>query len=355
MPPRSLDDDAYDFDDRFEDDDATFSPLIPIAIFLALLVFCLGFCLQWLWKRCCKHKRSYTRHTNNANRRHKTWWLSDGLTTPVNLTTGGGERSFFPDHYAPATDVRDSMRAFGHTDLHLNDIYEAVRQKKADAGRLERNHPVRSALDRITLNYAAAVFAYTEEDDDPDRSLYRLLNMACRAQADPEQVRALDRYRDYLKHLLEGTAALPPRPGWAYRGIDRRLEERDGYEIGSTITWHNFSSCSLSQLVPLRFIEGFVEDEDDAEDWSTQHDLSGTIFALNLSTGRDVSSLSSYPEEEEVLLMPNKHLTVRRRLMSEAEKHAVLDHPAIRRLEMHDINVFVLEEAGADASEVELL
>ena len=100
--------------------------------------------------------------------------------------------------------------------------------------------------------------------------------------------RRLAVYRDYLHHLTEAISTIPAFLGVVYRGIDCKLNPAS-YAVGSTITWQQFSSASKKAQQARKFLQPVGASG-----------LGGSLFVIEVKTGREIDAFSAFPEEEEV-------------------------------------------------------
>ncbi|CAD8098250.1 unnamed protein product [Paramecium sonneborni] len=95
-----------------------------------------------------------------------------------------------------------------------------------------------------------------------------------------------DKWKVFLKTLLAGLKHCPYFCGTGYRGI-KNYKNLEQYQQGKQLQW-----CQVSGLSKLEEIANkFTNTE-------------GTFFEVKLLTAKDISSISQFPDEEEVLLQP---------------------------------------------------
>jgi hypothetical protein len=132
-----------------------------------------------------------------------------------------------------------------------------------------------------------------------DSFLFKLVNDTLRNQ-DLTKVETLGAYCWLLQSYIGWTATIPRHITTVYRGCTLRKDEVEEYQqaIGQTIRWHAFTSTTKSREV--------------AEAYS-----GNTLFIITLDkTGRnehhehDISSVSQFPDEDEVLLVPDHNFIV---------------------------------------------
>ena len=161
--------------------------------------------------------------------------------------------------------------------VDTNDIphlREKTRQCLAWAG-----DPQRAPIHNTSIDEAAAIQLYTQET-----CLYPMLNSALRDH--PHQDK-LAPFLPYLKLLLTGLNKLPLVRAKVYRGVKGDLHEEYNNLNGRTFTWWAFSSTTLNQRLALTYLGN--------------HD--STLFQID-AVGVDIAAFSSFPDEQEMLMLP---------------------------------------------------
>jgi len=138
------------------------------------------------------------------------------------------------------------------------------------------NHP------NIPINEAAAIYLYTMTIP-----LYGELNKALRN----EDGSSLKRWFPYLKLLLTGLYKLPSLPCEVWRGVSN--VKASDFKENNIHTWWSITSCSKSD----DFAGGFKCDK-------------GVLFCIDSAYGKDITSYSAIPNEQEIILMPGTKLRV---------------------------------------------
>ena len=80
---------------------------------------------------------------------------------------------------------------------------------------------------------------------------------------------------------------------YAWRAIAENI--CDSYAVGSRHIWWGFSSCSTDKNMAMEFLKDAQEK---------------TLFQIYFKVGYDISHLSAFPKEKEVLLPPARYLQV---------------------------------------------
>jgi hypothetical protein len=102
---------------------------------------------------------------------------------------------------------------------------------------------------------------------------------------------------------MQGLAKLPPYAGESYRG-DRVKEDafREKYAVGKEVVFGAFGSSSKEMEVALNFEHGISG--------TVPPDSIGVLLVFRSSGGRDISALSAFAHEQEVLLPPGARYVV---------------------------------------------
>lgn len=143
---------------------------------------------------------------------------------------------------------------------------------------------------KLTEDECAAVCYYTADarkyNGPAEKSPYRVLNsvLASRNQGD------LEVWKPFLFYLLSALAKLPNYSGTVYRAIDKPLLSLSKqYKTGSNVVWPSFTSTSKNRDIMSNF-SGKSE---------------GTWMSIDVVEGKDISTFSLFPDESEILLLPN--------------------------------------------------
>lgn len=147
----------------------------------------------------------------------------------------------------------------------------------------------------LTRDESAAVYLYTMEGGQ--NSFYRVLNNALRSENRP----ALKIWFPYLKLFDVAIAKLPTIKASIWRGVPGNVSEQ--FKRGQVFTWWSISSCSQSVDV----IQDFLGTASNS-----------TLFMIEATSAKDISSYSYYPSENEIVLSMGTELRVK----SDSLKHA---------------------------------
>ena len=142
---------------------------------------------------------------------------------------------------------------------------------------LKRNHP---KLINHPDDSIMAIFLWSSN------FLYRDLNKTLRESRD------FSAWSVYLKHLLSGLKSMPYYRGKGYRGL-RNYQDTNIYKKGQLVNWKTISALSKQEKVA----KGFSNEN-------------GTIFEVEVVSSKDISAVSLYAKEEEILMLPYSCLEV---------------------------------------------
>lgn len=96
----------------------------------------------------------------------------------------------------------------------------------------------------------------------------------------------LSKWQHFLKCLCSGLKHFPYHRGKVYRGV-KNFQDTDLYKKGEYINWKNISALSKSPDIAKKFSNS-----------------KGTIFEVEIMSSRDISKVSQYTSEEEIVLLP---------------------------------------------------
>lgn len=166
-------------------------------------------------------------------------------------------------------------------------------------------------LHNLTDDETGAIVYYTTDatkfggkrEDSP----YFKLNNTLAFRKDKE----LQDWKPFLHFLLSGLQKLPNFTGTVYRALDKSLSSLSKqYRAGSQVVWVAFTSTTKvrSKLESVKNLYFFFFFEDTMLAFSGQTE--GTWMILSVCEGKDISSFSVYPNESEILLLPNSIFSV---------------------------------------------
>ncbi|CAF0895538.1 unnamed protein product [Adineta steineri] len=137
----------------------------------------------------------------------------------------------------------------------------------------------------LTRDESAAVYLYTMEWGQ--NSFYRVINRALRA----EDQLLLKPWCAYLKLFDVAVQKLPTIRKNLWRGASKDVTRN--FKKGDEFIWRSISSCSTS----VNIIKDFLGPD-------------STLFLIEAMNGKDVSSCTNYPTEDEVILCPGTRFRV---------------------------------------------
>jgi hypothetical protein len=173
--------------------------------------------------------------------------------------------SIFDYENLPLLTLEEALETIIPLIRHVMD-YVATAKKKYN-----RHSPL------LTRDESAAIYLYTI----PGTKFFSSLNRALRAGV--RQV--LEPWLHFLKLLMAALKKLPPTKAIIWRGVNNdvvfTLHEDKVY------TWWDITSCSMN----INSVQPYLGEN-------------GTLFAIETIHGRDISTFSAVPDEEEVIIMP---------------------------------------------------
>mmetsp|Transcript_12386 Transcript_12386/g.27607 ORF Transcript_12386/g.27607 Transcript_12386/m.27607 type:complete len:455 (+) Transcript_12386:36-1400(+) len=160
-------------------------------------------------------------------------------------------------------------------------IYQAS-QRGDWLAKVQRGSPIRFM--RAELYTAVVLYTFTP--------ICRAVNGTLRCGS----VRDVKNYDGYLRLFLEALELLPCVKCQVYRGI---AQSAPAYSAGDAIVWPAVSSTSRSPFIALQMANDKANGGGDR-----------VIFSIAAQTGRDISEISPFPQEQELLLSPGAELQV---------------------------------------------
>lgn len=192
---------------------------------------------------------------------------------------------------------RIPMPIDGYENMPLVSLEEAVQPLITHLPHIER-YVNRAKLrcgdtpaDGLTVDESSSIILYTMEWAPREQCLYFVLNATLR-DIDRDKLKP---WFSYLKLILTALSRLPSTACTVYRGVNKDLNNE--YTKGEKLIWWAFSSCTSS-------IE--VLDKDQFLGKTGKR----TMFALECTSGRDISRHSFYQTENEILLPPARQFEV---------------------------------------------
>jgi len=142
----------------------------------------------------------------------------------------------------------------------------------------------------LNQNQIGAILYYTYQTPAKgQKNIYQEVNEALNGRFEIPQ------WHNFLSYLVTAINSLPTRPGKCYRGLTRWLvhnDEDSQYILAGYVIWVSVTSCSQDKSLAL----GFMNQSKTGEK---------SIVTISHRNGRDVSNLSLFKDEKEILFPPN--------------------------------------------------
>jgi NAD:arginine ADP-ribosyltransferase len=148
----------------------------------------------------------------------------------------------------------------------------------------------------LTWDESAAIYLYTMPVP-----FFSRLNIAFRA----ENRNALKPWFAFLKLFTTALEKLPSTNATIWRGVN--YDDTLSFIDNDVHVWWNINSCSMNPNI----VEPFLGE-------------SGTLFVIHAINGKDISSLSAIPDEQEVILMPGTRVRCRHESLNFIDRLFVL-------------------------------
>jgi len=215
-------------------------------------------------------------------------------TTEAQNSVTGVPLILFEDNYLPQYDVHEALQEAMGIKWRFGECLKSdvIKHIETSVTLLEMKSNY-----NLSDNESAAITYYTCDV----RTMQGTLEECPFKQINSTMItRDLDRIRpwkSFLYYLLSGLNKLPSRKETVYRAIDKPITSLSKqYKKGFSICWIGFSSTSLEKDL----IKNFVD----------KPNQKGTYMIIKAIEGRDISGLSKYPSEAEIILLPNSQFMV---------------------------------------------
>ncbi len=232
------------------------------------------------------------------------------FSTIANLFTKAAEtiKNVFKTEVTSSSDVAAQKVAKLKEQFETLNIDEETKQfiRNCDASGLELYRSLNSVLNdkimdtglvkdsKLTLTEAVAIRAYTAGDVHTG-SIYQIVNKALREQDEA----AIEKFKPFTDTLTSALNKLPAQEKTVYRGMyNVPVETLNTYTIGGTVKYDSFTSTSM--LGNLKVFDGNVYITIDPLKKSDKTE----------SNGKDISALSYYQNEGEVLFAPGSKFMI---------------------------------------------
>ncbi|CAF0772951.1 unnamed protein product [Adineta steineri] len=156
---------------------------------------------------------------------------------------------------------------------------------------MAREHCRDPPADGLTIEESTSIRLYSMEDGFQGTPLYAVLNGLLRSRDRSN----LEPWLLYLKLFHTALSRLPSIRQVVYRGVKADVSKE--YQMGKTIKWWSFSSCTTS----INVLQG--------EEF---YGRTGprTMFVISCVSGKDIHNHSYFPAEDEILLLPETQFNV---------------------------------------------
>jgi len=219
--------------------------------------------------------------------------LNTRMTTELSPLGVGLPFLLFADPFEPQVDVHDAL-SMGMNKWE-NKFKELLRV--IVVGHVENTHSVSEVMKNydLTTDETCAIVYYSVDvrnfGGSVDNNPYRSLNMTLSSR----NINDLELWKPFLYFLIKGLNKLPNVSCRVFRALDKPITSLSKqYTKGKNIVWVAFTSTTQQQNVMLTF--------------STLQQ--GTWMMLDVIEGKDISQISLFPNESEILLLPNSSFIV---------------------------------------------
>lgn len=157
-------------------------------------------------------------------------------------------------------------------------------------------HSLLASMEKPAFDEAAAILLYSFEWCPREQSIYHVLN---RTLASKERNEKLKPWLLFLRLLLVGLSKRPlVQNTKVYRGIPHLVD----YSGRQEVIWWPFTSCSSDEKSAMAFVSERSK---------------GTLFIIDIRSGTEIGDFSLFPGEKEILLTPNRHFDIEKRVKTE--------------------------------------
>jgi hypothetical protein len=145
----------------------------------------------------------------------------------------------------------------------------------------KKKHNWHSTL--LTRDESAAIYLYTMSTP-----FVTSFNQTLRS----DNRRVPNSWFSFLKLIVTALKKLPPTKATVWRAVNKDVTFT--LDAGKVYTWWDITSCSMN----INSVQPFLGE-------------SGTLFAIEIIHGRDISMFSAIPDEQEVIIMPGTRVRTR--------------------------------------------
>ena len=249
----------------------------------------------------------------------------DTLDTSTFKSRFSKKDEIYPQDYVPPKDIVEALLRAGldkEAASEVNELCKYTAEQCRKDGKLFGN---------FTIEDAATVSMYTFDfgGDRYEMNPYWLLNNALRT--DKNKVQEIVRVRDIVYLVVSSLRKLPVVKGVTlYRGIRNKVSTSQ-YKEGSVVVWPGFSSTSPDMNTTKAFLTKIKRDESERSNEELEKNIGvgliettnpseeeevpvessgGTLFVIEDGWGYNVQPYSQFPDEEEILLEPEREFDV---------------------------------------------
>ncbi|CAF1496035.1 unnamed protein product, partial [Rotaria sp. Silwood1] len=116
---------------------------------------------------------------------------------------------------------------------------------------------------------------------------------------------ALEPWFAFLKLFITALEKLPSTRKTVWRGVDGDVGSE--FADGLVHTWWSINSCSMD----LKVVEQHLGE-------------TGTIFAIDAVRAKNISAFSTFPEEQEIVLMPGTRVSAKCQLLKFIDRYILV-------------------------------
>ena len=163
------------------------------------------------------------------------------------------------------------------------------------------------------MEFALGIHAYTLREPSIYAAVNHILNSEERIDTESEEVKAALRFTKFIDEALEQLPSYEPLDGqpYVYRGIKHSFEDfHSRFAVGTAFPWYTLKSAATDPRVMDKFCG---------------RKGPRTVFEITVRPGdsdlKDISWLSAYPEEKEVLAPPLTMFEVQGSIPRDPENH----------------------------------
>ena len=221
----------------------------------------------------------------------------DNFVSTVNIWSLNSQEMVYPEYYRIPT-IEEALKEAGLKEDQAKEITGVC---------MSRARKINDLPEELTVEDAAALALYTFDYGSKgyESNPFRLLNKNLIGR----NTEGLLRIRGLLYLVMTAMRKLPRYTGKTlYRGVRQGAKINQGnYIEGKIVTWSAFSSTSPDLGTTKAFL---AKNSSDGK-------ASGTLFVIENAWGYDLKKFSLFPNEDEILLEPERQFKVKSVLKAE--------------------------------------